>query len=203
MADARQAPPAPPAAPPIATAYQDSGDGNAHSVQVTRNVPPKRVQVVPGHEVNYGGVLYTGDSEPFLIGEGATADQLAFDGHVVVVSHEEVDAWNGKEGDAIRKRALEWVKASEVAYRVREHAARLASGEIGVDEYAEAHKAAASDVKLDHDHGFAKYEHADPDNPIPVDLTAHRQQMGQRHMIEGRQAEDADFGFGPSKEEES
>src|SRR4051794_825525 len=105
MADARQAPPAPPAPPPAVTAYRDSGNAN-HSVQVTRNVPPKRVQVVPDHEVSYGGRLYTADDEPFLIGEGATADALAFDGHVVVVSHEEIDAWNGKEGEAIRKRAL-------------------------------------------------------------------------------------------------
>jgi hypothetical protein len=203
MADARQAPPAPPAAPPRGVAYADSGAGGGHSLIVTRNVPPKRVQVVPGHEVNYGGRLYTGEDEPFLIGEGSTADQLAFDGHVVVVSHEEVEAWNGKEGDEIRKRALAWVQSSEAGFRTAEHARQLHAGLISIDEYADAHRAAHAESKPTHDHGFAKYEHADGPDAIPVDVTSHRQQMGQRHMIEGRQAEDADFGFGPSKEEES
>lgn len=193
MADARQAPPAPPAAPPAGTTYQDSGSGGQHTVQVTRNVPPKRVQVVPGHEVVYAGRRYTSEDEPFLIGEGPAADQLAFDGHVVVTSHEEVEAWNGSEGAAIRKRGLGWVQASEAAYRTRDHHAAFHSGEMSVEDYTKALRDAHGDSKPTHDHGFSTYRHADEDNPIPMDVTQHRQQVAQRHMLEGRAADDADF----------
>lgn len=163
--DTTRPPAAPPALPP--TAYQDSGSDPGHRVQVTRNVPPKRVMVLPGNEVTYAGQTYR-DGESFLHGEGATADQLAFSGHVVVVSHEEVDAWNGEEGEEIRKRGL---------------------GEIDA-----LHKAEGTKRAEDNHHGFAKYEHADGEDAIPVDVTQHRQQLAQRHMLEGRHATPEDFG---------
>lgn len=112
----------PPAAPPAQTAYQDSGDAGGHNVQVTRNVPPKRVMVNTGNTVSWDDKSFSeGDT---VVLPGPMADQLAFAGHVVVVEHE-----------------------------------------------AEA----------------KGYKHADGADAIPVDVTSHRQQLGQQHMIEGRQ----------------
>lgn len=96
-------PPAPPEAPPAETAYQDSG-GGGNQVQVTRNVPPKRVEVAPGNTVVYADQTYT-EGDVFVIGAGPIADQLAFAGHVTVVEHDASAEWNGEVGDAIRKKA--------------------------------------------------------------------------------------------------
>jgi hypothetical protein len=96
-------PPSPPEAPPAETAYQDSGGGE-NRVQVTRNVPPKRVEVLPGNTVVYGDQTYT-EGDVFVLGAGPVADQLAFAGHVQVVEHDASAEWNGEVGDAIRKKA--------------------------------------------------------------------------------------------------
>lgn len=98
-------PPAPPEAPPAETAYQDSGGGE-NQVQVTRNVPPKRVEVLAGNTVVYGDQQYT-EGDVFVVGDGPVADQLAFSGHVRVVEHDAAAEWNGEVGAAIRKRAGE------------------------------------------------------------------------------------------------
>jgi hypothetical protein len=168
----------------MGTTYQDSGGGAGHIVIITRNVPPKRVMVTPGNHINYGGKDYYGqgvypvaggkpgetrmvtENDTFLCGEGPVADQWAFAGQAVVLEHDAVEAWNGEEGDKIRKDALAALDA--------EHKAR-------------------GEERL-HDHGFVKYEHADTDNPIPMDITAARQQLAQKHLMEGRAATDEDFG---------
>jgi hypothetical protein len=152
-------------------------------VQVTRNVPPKRVVVTPGNTVVYAGKAHRGvgtyigpdgkelvvtEAESFLCGEGPVADQLAFAGHVVVSSHEEIAAWNGSEGDEIRK--------------------------AGLAEVDSHHKAAGTTRDSDNTHGFAKYEHADGADATPVDVTQHRQQVGQRHLLANAQATASDFG---------
>lgn len=111
--------------------YQDSsGSGNA--AQVTRNVPPKRVTVLPGNTVVYGDHAYKG-GDSFVMGDGPAADQLAFAGHVTVTDHEATDAWNGAEGEHIREQALAALDAQ--------------------------HK--REGTKRTHHHGFAKYKHAD------------------------------------------
>jgi hypothetical protein len=130
--------------------YADSGSGG-HVVQVTRNVPPKRVRVLPGNSVVYGDKQYTGGDE-FVMGDGPAADQLAFAGHVVVVDHEATEAWNGAEGEHIREQALAALDAQ--------------------------HKREGS--KRTHHHGFARYKHADGAESAPADLTQDRQKGGQR-----------------------
>lgn len=144
--------------PPIAPPQTGGGGGpGPSSVLVTRNVPPKRVQVLPGNQISYGGRTYTSDDGSFLMGDGPVADQMALMGHLVIVSHEEVDAWNGDEGETIRTAALK-----------------------GIDAH---HK--ATGTTRTHDHGFIKYEHADPNSPMPVDLTSHRTQLAQQHLLTG------------------
>lgn len=154
----------PPVPPVTQTAYQDSGSAG-HNVQVTRNVPPKRVMVTPGSTVEYGGKVYKG-GDSFLLGDGPVADQFANIGAVVVVEHDAAEAWNGAEGDEIRKHALATIDA--------------------------AHK--AEGTKRSHHHGFAKYDHADGPGATPVDVTQHRQIVAQQHLMEGRHAHDDDFG---------
>jgi hypothetical protein len=97
-------------------------------VTVSRGVPPKRVQVNPGQEVTYAGHTYD-EGDEFLVGEGATADTLALGGVVTITDPSAVDAWNGKEGDKIRKQGL-----------------------AAVDRQ---HK--AEGTKRTHDHGFAPF----------------------------------------------
>jgi hypothetical protein len=98
-------------------------------VSVSRGVPPKRVQVNTGQEVTYAGHDYH-EGDEFLVGEGATADTLALAGVVTITDQYAVEAWNGKEGAAIRKQGLAAVDAQ--------------------------HK--AEGTKRTHDHGFAPFE---------------------------------------------
>src|SRR4051812_13787473 len=123
----------PPVAPPV-VGTGGHGDGARGTAQVTRNVPPKRIQLLPGVTVSYAGHTYVGGdpgNDTFVHGEGTVADQLVLSGQAVILSHEEVDAWNGEEGDAIRASALKLVDAQ--------------------------HKDEGTKRSADHDHGFRKY----------------------------------------------
>lgn len=182
---------APPAAPP--TSPTGGGGGGPHelpgTVQVTRNVPPKRVMVLPNQTVVFLGQPYA-SGETFIM-PGPEADALVFQGHVVIVSHEEIKAWNGAEGDAIRKRAAQFIENSHVAVHATSALKEYLDGKISAaDMDGVVKKARSSAPDMTHDHGFGKYTHADPDRPIPVDLTGHRQQLAQTHMLEDRQMTD-------------
>jgi hypothetical protein len=159
---------APPGAPPVQAGGGGDGGGD-HSlpgnVTVTRNMPPKRVLVLPGNSVNYGGHLYVGGEEgndEFVSGEGSAMDGLALLGHVVILNPNATDEWNGKDGDVIRKRAVGHLDA-------------LAAAEPN-DKTAR-----------DHDHGFQRYSGGDG---IPQDLTVHRQGLAQQHMQHDRKMTD-------------
>jgi hypothetical protein len=104
---------APPIVPPVfpGTTFADEGGEPRGTVQVTRNVPPKRVMVNPGSTVTYAGVTYSG-GDAFLIGEGPVADAWALAGVVTIVDHEQVAEWNGKEGREIAKRAHQHIAES-------------------------------------------------------------------------------------------
>jgi len=71
---------------------------------VTRNVPPKRGLVVPGTTITVAGQAYEGGDEVLL--PGPEADALALDGFIVITSHDEITAWNGKEGRDLHKQAM-------------------------------------------------------------------------------------------------
>jgi hypothetical protein len=93
-------------------------------VAVSRGVPPKRVKALA--EIRYGGATYQ-EGDEFLIGEGATADNLALTGMLEIVDHNATDAWNGKEGDKIRKEALAAIDAqhkAEGSKRTHDHGFR-------------------------------------------------------------------------------
>ena len=90
-------------------------------VAVSRGVPPKRVKALA--EIRYGGTTYQ-EGDEFLIGEGATADNLALTGMVEVVDHDAAVDWNGKEGEKVRKAALAAIDAqhkSEGSKRTHDH----------------------------------------------------------------------------------
>lgn len=147
---------APPAAPPNQGGAGGGGGGGEPIgiVQVTRNVPPKRVVVNANNTVMWGGKVYNpGDT---LLLPGPEADGLAFQGHVIITSHEEVDAWNGKEGEEQRRAALAHVDAIH----------------------------AEQGTERTHDHGFRKYEHADGKNARQADYTSDRQQLARDHMYD-------------------
>lgn len=147
---------APPSAPP-AVPTGGGGDGGGEPigvVQVSRNVPPKRVVVNQGASVVFGGEPYNpGDT---LLLAGPEADALALQGQVIITSHEEIAAWNGKEGEEQRKQAL--------AHIDKQHA--------------------AEGTERTHDHGLGRYQHADGEKAIPVDLTSHRQQLAREHQYD-------------------
>lgn len=142
--------------PPVGTDGEPLGDG-----KVTRNVPPKRVMVTNGNQVTYAGVSY-GPGDSFLIGEGPVADSLAMAGQVVIVDHEQVAEWNGKEGQDTIKRA---------------HA------------LIDNHHAQVGGERT-HDHGFAKYEHADGPDAFPVNVTEYRQQAATDPRVPRPEAPD-------------
>lgn len=158
-----QQPPAPPSLPPTMFQPNPAGGDPIGQARVTRNVPPKRVVVLNG-TVTYGGVSYNqGDS--FIIGDGPSADGLAMLGHVSIVNHDAGDEWNGKEGDEQRKAA---------------HA--------HLDALAKADPNTESDKRL-HDHGFEKYKHAAPGEPMS-EQTPFRQQDAQEQQFHGISADE-------------
>ena len=97
-------------------------------ISVSRSVPPKRVVVLPGNTIVYGGKTYT-DGDVIVIGEGVTADQLSFGGHVLIEEHDATEEWNGPVGDRVRADALAAIDAAHSPGTTRTH-----------------------------DHGFARYE---------------------------------------------
>jgi len=150
-------------------------------VQVTRNVPPKRVQVTPGSVVNYAGRSYTSDDGAFVMGDGPVADALALSGVVVIVSHEEVDAWNGEEGEEIRQRGEAHARNDAVSADVALHVAAYLRGETTASELDKAVKEARKSAP-DATGGFSKYSGA-PD-ATEVDLTTNRQRLGHEHSYD-------------------
>lgn len=158
---------APPGAPPNQAGGGGGGDDHSlpGNVTVTRNMPPKRVIVLPGNTVGYAGHLYVGGedgNDEFVSGDGSSMDALALLGHVVIVNPNATDEWNGKDGDVIRKRG-------------RAHADAAAAAE-------------PNDLtERVHNHGFDRYSGGDG---IPQDLTVHRQGLAQQHMQDDRKMTD-------------
>lgn len=127
-------------------------------VTVTRNVPPKEAVVNEGQEVVYAGEHY-GPGDTILHGEGPVINDLALRGIVTITNHDATKLWNGSQGEAIRKSALSHI-----------------------DGHIEAQGLAARQ----HDHGFRKYQHGDSHGQ-EVDVTTHRQRLGEFHQATGQQ----------------
>jgi hypothetical protein len=163
----------------------------AGTLYVTRNVPPKRVVVNENCEVSYAGKLYlSGDS--ILMGEGPVANDFALRNLVTITDQDATEAWNGKEGDAIRAQALSFI--DHHGANGNDHVAAFVRGEITGAELHKRIEAAKADApERTHDHGFRKYQHADSHGQ-EVDVTMQRQRLGQQHQREGTQMTDEDAG---------
>lgn len=178
-------PPQPPGQLPGVVFHDDAGEPRG-TVRVTRNVPPKRVMVLPGHTVTYAGVSYRpGDS--FLIGEGPVTDAWAFDGIVTIVDHEQVDEWNGREGEEIRAQAARHIENLHIEAAGQAHFRRYLRGDITAAEMHKEIEAARKDApSMPEDHpGFTQYEYADGPDAEPTEHTTFRMQAAAEQQAHG------------------
>lgn len=166
----------------------DADPNGEHRIQVSRNVPPKRVMVRPGATITIGGKTYS-EGETLLL-QGPEADNLEFPPFgppaVVIVSHEEINAWNGKEGRDQADAVLGHVDRSHARVAASVAFQQYLHGEMTA---AEMHKEIQTAEKQDapertHDHGFGKYTHADGPHGTEMDITKSRQRLAREHLYD-------------------